>query len=302
MKSSPRGRATPSTSSKTGYSAVRHHRVCGGGGTKLHVVECGKPWGRPILFVHGWSQSHASWSEQLASPALAERFRLVALDLRGHGDSEKPVDAYTESQLWADDIAATLAALDLRGAVLCGWSYGGLVVTDYLRCRGQADVAGICYVSAATDGGGTLEYRLMGNGWEGILPAPGAAEPNAFSEGAEEAAAVMRRFVQRCFAAKPRWPAELTMLGISLSTPPRVRRALFARMLRNDDVLSRISLPVLVMHGERDAIIDVESGKHIAARIPGARLSLYPSASHLLFYEDRERFERELAEFAGGLR
>ncbi|MGP6158171.1 MAG: alpha/beta fold hydrolase [Vulcanimicrobiaceae bacterium] len=280
---------------------MRHHAVSGGGGLELHVVESGHPLGRPIVFLHGWSQSHASWAPQLGSPALAETFRLIALDLRGHGDSDKPPGAYGDSLLWAADVRATLEALELDGAILCGWSYGGYVINDYLRHCGRTRLGGLVYVGAATDAGGRLDYRFMGKGWDGILPVAGSEEANAYSEGAEQAAAVMRRFVRRCFARPPGVPAELTMLGISLSTPPRVRRELFARRLRNDDVLAGVTLPTLVAHGELDAIVDVETGKHIAERIGGARLSLYARAGHLPFIEESERFERELLQFAEGL-
>ena len=56
---------------------------------QLHLVETGNPSGQAILFIHGWSESHLVWARQLNSP-LSERFRLVALDNRGHGDSDKP--------------------------------------------------------------------------------------------------------------------------------------------------------------------------------------------------------------------
>ncbi|MGZ6099019.1 MAG: alpha/beta fold hydrolase, partial [Myxococcaceae bacterium] len=63
---------------------MKTHRVTGGGRTQLHVVEAGNRHGRPILFLHGASQCWLQWSRQLRS-TLAERHRLVALDLRGHG-------------------------------------------------------------------------------------------------------------------------------------------------------------------------------------------------------------------------
>ena len=66
--------------------------VRGGGGLRLHVREWGDPQGPPIVFVHGWSQSQLCWSRQIAGP-LAEDFRIVTFDLRGHGMSEKPPDA-----------------------------------------------------------------------------------------------------------------------------------------------------------------------------------------------------------------
>ena len=65
------------------------HTIAGGGGLNLHVREWGNPAGLTILLVHGWSQSHLCWQRQLES-TLAEDFRLVALDNRGHGMSDSP--------------------------------------------------------------------------------------------------------------------------------------------------------------------------------------------------------------------
>ena len=88
---------------------MRTHTVAGGGGLRLHVREWGKPDGPPILFIHGWSQNHLCWEQQYES-ALADEFRLVACDLRGHGMSDAPLAAehYTDAQLWADDVAAII--------------------------------------------------------------------------------------------------------------------------------------------------------------------------------------------------
>ena len=68
---------------------MKTHTITGGGGTPLHLVETGNPTGRPILFIHGFSQCWLAWNRQLSSD-LAESHRLVALDLRGHGLSGKP--------------------------------------------------------------------------------------------------------------------------------------------------------------------------------------------------------------------
>jgi pimeloyl-ACP methyl ester carboxylesterase len=86
---------------------MKSHRIIGGGGTQLHVVETGNPNGRPILFIHGFSQCWRAWSRQLNSD-LAEDHRLLAMDMRGHGLSDKPRDAYADSKLWADDVNANL--------------------------------------------------------------------------------------------------------------------------------------------------------------------------------------------------
>ena len=75
----------------------------------------GAPDGQPIVLIHGWSQNHLCWAHQYDS-ALADEFRLVAYDLRGHGMSDAPLDAahYTDAALWADDLAAVIEALELQ--------------------------------------------------------------------------------------------------------------------------------------------------------------------------------------------
>ena len=98
---------------------MKSHMVKGGGGVPLHVVETGNATGRPILFIHGISQCWLSWSRQLNSD-LASDYRLVAMDLRGHGLSDKPREGYTDSKLWADDVNAVIQTLrlDIRSSVV----------------------------------------------------------------------------------------------------------------------------------------------------------------------------------------
>src|SRR4051794_39745580 len=93
--------------------------VIGGGGTRLHVREWGRREAPPILFVHGWSQHHLAFRRQLGSD-LADAFRLVALDLRGHGMSEVPADvsAYASEEPWAADIAAVIEQRSLKKPVI----------------------------------------------------------------------------------------------------------------------------------------------------------------------------------------
>lgn len=281
---------------------MQQHTVSGGGGVKLHVVETGRPDGRPILFIYGWSQSHDSWARQLNSPPLAERFRLLALDNRGRGESEKPADAYGDSRLWADDIRAVIDSLGLHRPVLSGWSYGGFIINDFVRHHGQENVGGLNYVGAATDINVETSYRFLGEGWAGLLPgADGSLANTVFSESAEEASIAMRTFVRRCFARPLPRSEELAMLGLNLLCPPRVRLGLFSRSFRNDDILAGITVPVLVSHGAADTIVDLETGRHIASSISGAKLSVYEAVGHAPFWESADRFNQELAEFTGSL-
>jgi pimeloyl-ACP methyl ester carboxylesterase len=128
---------------------IEHHMVTGGGGARLHVVETGNSGGRPLVFLHGFSQSWLAWQRQMRS-TLADDYRLVALDLRGHGRSDKPAAGYADTALWAEDVAAVLRELMLEQPVLIGWSYGTIVILDYLRVFGEDSVAGIGIVGGIT--------------------------------------------------------------------------------------------------------------------------------------------------------
>jgi non-heme chloroperoxidase len=129
---------------------MKIHTIKGATGVNLHVREYGKSNGIPILLIHGWSQNHLCWSKQYDS-ALKDEARIVALDLRGHGMSDAPMqaDQYTDGDKWADDIAVIIDELALDRAILVGWSYGGYIIGDYLRRKGQSKIAGINFVSAA---------------------------------------------------------------------------------------------------------------------------------------------------------
>src|SRR5689334_5366461 len=98
---------------------MKSHMIPGGGGTRVHVVESGNPSGRPILYIHGFSQCWLSWSRQMNSD-LAKEYRLVAMDMRGHGLSDKPATGYDDSKLWAEDVASVIKTLGLQQPILCG--------------------------------------------------------------------------------------------------------------------------------------------------------------------------------------
>ena len=99
--------------------------------------------------------------------ALADEFRLVAYDLRGHGMSEAPLEPehYTDGELWADDVAAIIDELRLDRPVLVGWSYGGFVICDYVRAYGQDRIAAINFVEGAVKLGEAAFGTLIGPGF-----------------------------------------------------------------------------------------------------------------------------------------
>jgi pimeloyl-ACP methyl ester carboxylesterase len=165
--------------------------VKGAAGVKLQVREYGKSTGVPILLIHGWSQSHLCWSKQYGS-ALKDDARIVALDLRGHGMSDAPVeiDQYTDGDKWADDIAGVIDQLALDRPILVGWSYGGYIISDYVRRQGQGKIAGINFVAAV----------VLGQKAFGTLVGPGFLENalGACQDDLPTNIVAMRRFLRAC--------------------------------------------------------------------------------------------------------
>jgi non-heme chloroperoxidase len=269
---------------------ARTHTIAGGAGLRLHVREWGEHTAPPLLFVHGWSQSHLSWSHQW-SGGLEDEFRVVALDLRGHGLSEKPMGTgpYTDAQLWADDIAAVIRELALDRPVLVGWSYGGLVLSDYVRAYGEAAISGLHYVAAAV---------MLKPGTPHIGPGFNDHAAGATSASLSDNIRAMRGFVSAC-TARPMSPEDReTALCFNMLVPARVRAALTEREVDSDDVLRSLTAPVLVAQGEADRVVLPSMARHILGVCPNAQASWYPDVGHAPFLEDPDRFNQELAAFA----
>ena len=270
------------------------HEIKSGDGLRLHVREWGQSNAPPILLIHGWSQNHLCWKKQYDS-RLADEFRIVALDLRGHGMSDMPLEAehYTDARLWADDIAAVIQQLRLDRPVLVGWSYGGLIMCDYLRAYGQDTISGINFLDAAV---------TLGADDFGTVIGPGFFEPfaGATADDLPTNIEAMRRFVRGC-VAKP-LPADLheEALCWNIVVPAKVRLAMGQREIRSDDVLSALTVPVLVSHGELDTVVLPAMAKHILATCPMAKASWFAGVAHAPHLEEPVRYNSELAEFARG--
>lgn len=267
------------------------HQVLGASGVNLHVVEAGRADGPPILFIHGWSQSHLSWLKQLEG-ALAEEFRLAALDLRGHGMSDAPLAAeqYTDGDKWADDIAAVIDALSLDRPVLVGWSYGGFVIGDYVRRHGEDGIAGINLAGGAVALRPDIFDVLIGSAF--IEHAPNAMQPDL----ATNIAAVCN--LLRAFTVKPLAQDDFeTALASAMVVKPEVRAFLLQRELDYTPVLASLSVPVLVAHGRADAVALPAMAEHVLANCRTAEASWYEGVGHAPFIEEPERFNRELAAF-----
>ena len=273
---------------------MRGHRIAGGGGAQLHVVETGNPEGRPVLFIHGFSQCSLAWGRQLNSD-LADDYRLVALDMRGHGLSDKPRDAYGDSRLWAADVDATIRALSLDRPILCGWSYGPLVILDYIRHYGEEGVGGVQFVGGITKLGSDDAMSVLTPEFLGHVP-------DLFSTDASESVRGLESLLRMCFPRGLSTEEWYLMLGYNDSVPPYVRQGMFSRSFDNDDLLPKLTKPVLITHGSDDAIVKPAAvEQHRAGGLARAQIQLMEGAGHAPFWDDAAAFNARLREFAASL-
>nr|WP_245364037.1 alpha/beta hydrolase [Neorhizobium galegae] len=260
-------------------------------GTRIALYEWGDKGLPPILLIHGIYQSALNWHRQFSAVDLTSRHRVVAIDLRGHGASDKPgsADHYRKSRCWADDIRTVIEQAELRRPALVGWSYGGRVINDYLSVYGDSALGGLVYVGARTATGIPGETRHS----EGVAQASRNAkseDPVLFMKGT-------RQFTRICFhRAPPR--QELDALAMnSMQTPLYVRNHMVGRPLDYSEVLKSVRVPTLVVHGRKDRIVPFPVGEFTASAIASARLEAFDDAGHSPFAEAPERFNRLLDAF-----
>jgi non-heme chloroperoxidase len=274
-------------------SALTHTYITGGGGVRLHVVETGNPRGRAIVFVHGTSQSWLTWRRQMSSD-LAKDYRLVALDLRGHGQSDKPREGYADHLMWADDILAVTRELHLEQPLLCGWSYGPIVILDYVRAYGEDDVGGVSFVGGLTKLGSDEALSVLTPEFLSLVP-------GLFATGAEESVRSLTSLLRMCFVEEPSSEDLYLMLGYNVAVPPYVRQALFSRSFDNDDLLPKIRKPVLVVQGAQDAVVTPALIDQYKASIAHAQIQVMPGTGHAPFWDDAETFNEHLRTFSESL-
>jgi non-heme chloroperoxidase len=253
-------------------------------GLTISAQEYGNPNGPGIVFIHGFSQSHLSWMRQTDSD-LTKEFHIVTYDLRGHGNSDKPLEAarYRDSKAWGDEVQAVIDAAGLKRPVLVGWSYAGRVISDYVATHGAGGISGIDFVDASIK----FIPEYVGENLKNL--------PLMASEDMLTNINATRVFLHGCFSKQPSAEDFEIMLAFNMMVPPKVRAGLGGRPLDATEIMSKLTIPVLVSHGAEDKNAKVETAKYTASVIPGAKLSIYDGIGHSPFYEDAPRFNSELA-------
>ena len=249
-------------------------------GPLIRYTEQGDPAGEPLILLHGYTDSWYSFSRLL--PLLEPAgYHVFAIDQRGHGSSERPTDGYTTDH-FAADVDAFMGAVGIQRATLVGHSMGSLVARR-VAVRSPHRVSRLVLLGA-------------------ILAANGATE--------ELQAAVQRLedpvpadFVREFQESTIHLPVPVSFLeGViaeSLRVTARVWHTVLDGLFAADDRadLARITAPTLLLWGEHDAFFSRAEQDELVARMPNARLLVYPETGHSPQWERPELVARDLAAF-----
>ncbi len=267
-------------------------------GVRLHYVERGS--GAPLVMIPGWSQTAAQFEAQVEG--LSARRRVIAIDMRGHGDSDKPEHGYRIQRL-AADLRDAIEALALERVSLLGHSMGCSVIWCYLDLFGDGGLERLVLVDqmpcvTARPGWSGQERQEAGTIFDGASLYE-TIDKLAGSEGKQTTGGFIgSMFTAACPAERVAW-----VLERNLMMPRRHAASLLLNHASQDwrDVIARIALPTLIVGG-RASLIDWRSQEWIHGRIAGSRLEIFEEAdggNHFMFMENPERFNRLVDEFLG---
>jgi 3-oxoadipate enol-lactonase len=243
--------------------------------------------GQPVVFLHAFPLNRLMWEGELKALLQEQRYRLVALDWRGFGESEINADISTMEQ-FADDVAGLMDTLGMQSAVLCGLSMGGYVAFAFLRKYPQR-VAGLI-LADTRPGADTAEARANRANVARIAEEQGTEAiadlqlPKLITgETRQSHPEVERRIRQMIAAATPQ--------GIAAASRGMAERA------DSTDLLANIQCPTLVLVGEQDVLAPPSVAQEYANKIPGARFAMIPRAGHLSNLEQPQAFLEAVSAF-----
>lgn len=253
--------------------------------------------GEPLLLLHGWGQTRAMFRGQ---HPLAEQRRLIAVDFRGHGRSDKPDHGYRIAR-FAADVRDLLKHLQLTTVDILGWSMGASVIWSFIDLFGTGQLRSIVLVDqpaavAAVPWMSTDAQHQSG----AILPIDALVDL-ASSINGDDSGAVTEAFVRGMFGQQPD-PALWSFISKEIrSTPPQAAATLlFDHGAQNWlDVLPRIDRPTLVL-GCDGSHVPADSQRFIASQIPDAQVHIFSTAdanSHFPFLENPTHFNDIVARF-----
>jgi len=245
--------------------------------------------GLPIVFLHAFPLNRTMWVQQ--EGALSSHFRVITVDLRGHGESDAPLWRYTLNQS-ADDVHSLLDHLGIRQALFVGLSMGGYILFAFYR-KYAARVKGLILADtraqADTEEGKQGRFQMA---------------QTAYTKGPSAIADLMipKLLSPATIQARPEIVQHVRTM-IERNQISGIAGDLMAMAERPDSIplLNQITCPTRIIVGELDQATPPSDAKLMAEKIPGASLAIIPAAAHLSNLEHPETFNQIVSAFASEL-
>jgi pimeloyl-ACP methyl ester carboxylesterase len=279
---------------------VAHHDIPAADGGTIHVLERGK--GRPLLLIHGITLQARIWAPQLH--LMADRYRVLAMDVRGHGRSTAGEDGFGR-RIAARDVASVLRHFDARGAVVVGHSMGGMILMEFAGEFPEdlsERVAGLVFMDTAA-------YQLAPKPVLPIAKALGRRVGSRFEQGRsvphwamgdDDLSWVLTRLA---FGGRPSARAVDETRRCGMEVPQSTSLPSGIDLLDHDarEALAATSTPSMVLVGSRDLLTPVSAARRIAEFLPNARFEVLRGAGHQLMQERPYEVGRLIDDFSAGL-
>lgn len=256
----------------------------------LHVTDLGE--GQPIVLIHGWPLSDAMYEYQYQY--LSRRgFRVIGITLRGFGSSGKPYGRY-DFDVFSDDIKIVLEKLQIKNAVLGGFSMGGAVVLHYIVKYNSAHVSKLALFGAAAP-----SWKKRDGAPYGISE----ADANGLITQTLTARQDLIAGFGSAFLAKEGSISknmEKWLESINLEASPYAVTESMEALLNLDlrPELSKIKIPVAIFHGTKDKLCPFEFAEELNKGIKNSTIIRFENSGHALFVEEMEKFNTSLEKFA----
>jgi non-heme chloroperoxidase len=252
-------------------------------GVRLQYIEQGRADGIPVVLLHGVTDSWRSFEPVL--PHLPETIHAFAISQRGHGDSSRPEAGYGYADM-AEDLRGFMDTMNLPAPVIVGHSMGASVAQRFAVDHPNR-LSGLVLEGAFA----TLHER----------PAISAFTATSIARLADPIDPAFVKEFQLSTLGHDVPPEFLdTVVRESLKVPARVWRAAFEAFLATPDFsrdLAHVSVPALILWGDRDSYAERTDQEALLSALPNARFVAYNGGGHALHWEDPVRFARDLTEF-----
>src|SRR5579863_4555063 len=253
--------------------------------------------GKPIVLIHGYPLSGASWEKQLPA-LLAAGHRVITYDRRGFGKSSQPTTGYNY-ETFAEDLHQLVTRLALRDFALAGFSMGGGEVARYLGKHGPKGVTKAVFISSVPpfllktpDNPEGVE----GGVFEGIQKAVAADRYTFFTE-------FFKNFYNTDLLLGKRVSEQAVQSSWNVAAGASATASFACVPTWHEDFrkdLARVDVPTLVIHGDADRIVPISaSGLRTAKLVKGARLLVVKDGPHCITWTHADEVNRELVNFLG---